>query len=192
MSVNIANARGGEFATTRRGGLDPYELAFIGQKLEAGVPVSAIAKMLGRPAQTIRDGLPPSFREAVRPEPSPPALIPPPPPIRAASVKTRPTPDRARRAIREVCDRHIVTWSEIMGPGRTKPVAQARQQAFVALAEMGFPLADIGRFFNRDHTTVLWGIRAHERRKASAAGVGRRRPEIHTSSTTVHSPKSLI
>jgi hypothetical protein len=167
MSVNIANARGGEFATSRKGGLDAYEVAFIAQKLEAGIPVSAIAKMLGRPVQTIRDGLPPKFREASRPERATAAPVQR-QAVTADQVKWRPAPDRAKGIIREVCDAYCVTFGEITGDSRVRAVAHARHDAFNRLADAGFLLIDIGRFFRRDHTTVMVGIRAHEKRKASA------------------------
>jgi hypothetical protein len=170
MSVNVASARGGEFATARRGGLDAYELAFIAQKIEAGVPVSAIAKMLRRPVETIRDGLPPRFREAARVEQAPSTPTPASrQTVSAEQVKWRPMPPRAKAIVREVCDAYCVTFGEITGDSYVRAIAHARQDAFNRLADADFPLADIGRFFRRDHTTVLTGIRAYEKRAISKA-----------------------
>jgi chromosomal replication initiator protein len=57
---------------------------------------------------------------------------------------------------------------EIVSDNRSFPVAHARQEAMRrAYATGKFSLPQIGKFFGRDHTTVLHGIRrATERAKA--------------------------
>jgi len=58
----------------------------------------------------------------------------------------------------------------ILGPGRTRDVVMPRQMAFyVAGQVVGLSLTQIGLGMNRDHTSVLHGIRAHtERMQANA------------------------
>lgn len=62
---------------------------------------------------------------------------------------------------------------EIMGRGRTKDVAQARQAAMWIMRQQRnrygkhrWSLPSIGRFFNRDHTTALFACRQHAKRLA--------------------------
>lgn len=59
-----------------------------------------------------------------------------------------------------------VTEAHIVGPQRTVSVTEARQRAMArAYATGRYSLPQIGRAFNRDHTTVL-----HAFRKAAALG----------------------
>lgn len=51
---------------------------------------------------------------------------------------------------------HVLT-----GANRTRPVVHARQDAMLRIhEETNFSLSQIGRMFHRDHTTVLYSIRA--------------------------------
>lgn len=80
------------------------------------------------------------------------------------------TPRKAKMAVlTAVAIKHGLTLSEIMGKDRRHHVAHARQEAFWVLKqtypEMSLPA--IGRMFGKDHTTVLHGIRQHEKRRAA-------------------------
>lgn len=66
----------------------------------------------------------------------------------------------------QVADEHGVTVAELRGEGRRFKQSQARQ-AFMhrAYATERFSLQQIGNFLGgKHHSTVLFGIRAHERR----------------------------
>lgn len=69
-----------------------------------------------------------------------------------------------------VAEERGVPLAALRGPRRSRPVAHARHAAFAACrAETRRTLAQIGAFFgDRDRTTVLDGIRAHERRSTEA------------------------
>lgn len=175
MSQTHSAARGGEFATSRRGGIDPYEIDFITTRAEAGCTDATIAKMLGRPVEEVR-----STRKAIKVTPANRNTYTAPhkgvvarpvlsrPMVKAAGTRTRPIPDRARRIICEVCDLYDLTWDEMVSTSRAKRVTHPRQQAFSRLNAAGFPLADIGRYFGgMDHTSVLHGVRAHAARLAA-------------------------
>lgn len=183
MSQTHSAARGGEFATSRRGGIDPYEIDFITARAADGCADGAIAKMLGRSVEEVR-----ATRMAIKVTPAnrntysapcvvpqPPARIPqrpsrvPEPVKKYASVRrARPAPERAQKIIREVCGLYDITWDEIMGDSQTRRISHPRQQAYWRLSKAGFPLADIGRFFEgRDHTSVRHGVIAHEKRLAA-------------------------
>jgi hypothetical protein len=183
MSVNIANARGGEFATSRKGGLDAYEVAFIQQKLDACVPWSAIAKMLGRPIDDIRTraSLAPSAPivestshagaelGSVQPTWRPRCRVP----------RLRMMPAAVREVVEAVAIHHGVTPQSMVGPSHKRVYAFARHEAWHLLYATGrYSLPQIGSWFGgRDHTTVLNGIRGYVRRAAmlDAASIPGRR-----------------
>lgn len=67
----------------------------------------------------------------------------------------------------EVCMRRGVSLSEIMSRNRVHRIAHARQEVMWLAREAGKSTVEIGRFFGFDHTTVLHGCRAHERRMSA-------------------------
>jgi hypothetical protein len=75
-----------------------------------------------------------------------------------------------RRIAREVCTKHGVSMEELMSPRRNRFVVAARHEVFWRCkheTSMSFP--QIGqRFGGKDHTTVLHGIKQHEKRLAAA------------------------
>ena len=71
-----------------------------------------------------------------------------------------------REIIADIAGLYGFTVEELTGPGRTKGVSNARQHAMYLMAQQQhLSLPQIGRFLgNRDHTTVLHGVRAHKAR----------------------------
>lgn len=70
-----------------------------------------------------------------------------------------------KRIILQVCNRHGITYTEIISPRREVRLVRARHEAMWRLKNetaMSFPA--IGRRFDRDHTTVLHAVRVHEER----------------------------
>ena len=66
------------------------------------------------------------------------------------------------REIQRIANKHGVTIDEIMGDGRTRRVAYARQEIYFELYthfELSFPR--IGKIMNKDHSTVLYGVKEH-------------------------------
>jgi chromosomal replication initiation ATPase DnaA len=69
----------------------------------------------------------------------------------------------------EVCRRRAVTRDEVCGRARTRAVAHARHELWWRLRhhpEISFSFEEIGRLFQRNHATVIHGVRAHQRRPA--------------------------
>lgn len=58
---------------------------------------------------------------------------------------------------------------DLIGPSRAAEIVRARQKAMWLCHRAGKKKTTIGRFFNRDHTTVLHGIRRHEERLNAAS-----------------------
>ncbi len=66
----------------------------------------------------------------------------------------------AKRIIEQVCIETGISQDLIKSPIRTNPVSQARQEAIWRIAaDTTLSLPQIGRIFNRDHTTILHAIR---------------------------------
>lgn len=61
-----------------------------------------------------------------------------------------------------------LTLAELKSDGRTQKISWPRQDAMLAMQEAQFSLSQIGRFFKRDHTTVLHGVRAAKLRRQQA------------------------
>ena len=69
---------------------------------------------------------------------------------------------------RSVAARRRVRFDDMMSRSRYLPFARARQEAmYLMVAEKRWSLPRIGMFFGRDHTTILHGARAHEKRLAA-------------------------
>ena len=71
----------------------------------------------------------------------------------------------AREALQAVSTRTRVPIAEILGRNRRPPIAAARHEAvWRAHLATGWSLPRLGRFFKRDHTTVLHSIREMNKR----------------------------
>lgn len=67
---------------------------------------------------------------------------------------------QVRKVIEAVCDRHEITYTDVMSRSRFADVVAARHEAIVAVAT-AFPwmsLPKIGRVFGRDHTSILHAL----------------------------------
>lgn len=146
--------------SARRRGLDTYEWTFVIDRAGRGYPARAIAKMLGR---AVEDVLP--FMPADEPDPAPvpvPAIA---PPAASEIVSIKPLPKVVKDIVIAVARRRGLCPSDILGPSRLQATSHARQEVMWELHRLGrFSLHQIGGFMGRDHTTVLTGARAHEKR----------------------------
>ena len=80
-----------------------------------------------------------------------------------------------RSIIQEVAMDHGIMPGDLRATTRRRPVALARQEAMYRLrVERGFSSAKIGQFLGqRDHTTVLHGVKAHALRNGLPVPEGR-------------------
>jgi chromosomal replication initiation ATPase DnaA len=58
-----------------------------------------------------------------------------------------------------------LTVDDFTGPCRKRHVAWPRQEFMLAAHEAGYSMPQISGFLNRDHTTILHGIRAARKRR---------------------------
>lgn len=77
-----------------------------------------------------------------------------------------------RRSMDEICHEiartYAMTVEDMKGPGRDRSFTIPRQHCmFVMSQQKHLSLPMIGKFLNRDHTTVLHGVRAHAARVAA-------------------------
>lgn len=93
------------------------------------------------------------------------------PPAEKRPVPVPMTKERLWRVVDEVAASHGLTRAEMLTDCREAKYAHARQEAFWSLRQLdprpSFPA--IGRLVNRDHSTVLYGALAHERRMRAEA-----------------------
>lgn len=94
-------------------------------------------------------------------------------PVPAHAVKgsgRRQPTERQRRVIVDVAAAWGVTPDDILGADRSSRCYRPRQDAYFQLHRVhGYSLPAIGAVFDRDHTTVLHGVRSHEKRMAEVA-----------------------
>lgn len=148
-------SRAGDFATSRRGGLDHN---MVQAKLDEGYPLSAVEAMYGRVSD------PSLFRRKQRASYSPPAP-PPRPPIVFAGEPLE-TPRDARLAvIGDVAALHGFSVKDLLSRNRLPEVVVARHEAMWEVKNRGpdMSLPALATLFClRNHTSVLNGLRRHE------------------------------
>ena len=83
-----------------------------------------------------------------------------------ASLACNP-PRPVREAFEEVASMTGVPFHQIIGPDQNKRVSHARQMGMFFARERGATLQQIGDILGRDHTTVMYGIRAEKARRAA-------------------------
>lgn len=79
---------------------------------------------------------------------------------------------RYRPAMRDIaadiCAKHQITFDELIGTDRAHRVAHPRQEFMARARALGhFTYPQIGRFLNKDHSSVHHGVRAHAARHAN-------------------------
>lgn len=84
---------------------------------------------------------------------------------RAAEIRHPLRP--CRQSVIDVSGATGISVAEIMGRSQTRHIAQARQLAYFVAHEAGASCAQIGRFFDRDSSTVSQGIRAEASRRVA-------------------------
>jgi hypothetical protein len=163
---------GGNFATSRKGGIDSHEMAFIRRKQREGHRAAQIAKMIGRSVLDVAPHLRSMKNETVEPE-SPADQPPEPKPPRIMLSLYRglvsvPGSNPSRPEILlYVANRYGLTVEDLTGPSRHRAVTIPRQEAMWRMVEQrrwSFP--QIGRTFNRDHSTIMHGHARHAARLA--------------------------
>jgi len=78
-----------------------------------------------------------------------------------------------KTVVAEISEMYGVTVADLHGPSRTRAISMARQHAMFVMADQPhLSLPMIGKFFDRDHTTVLHGVRRHKARMEAEQSAG--------------------
>ncbi len=84
-------------------------------------------------------------------------------------------PWQPRNGLREIVQRVArtagVPVDQLRGPSRDRHLVHLRRIAMVEARKAGYSLPAIGRELNRDHTTVLYGLRQFRKPPKEAANV---------------------
>jgi chromosomal replication initiator protein len=84
---------------------------------------------------------------------------------KARAATTMAAPARVRAVVERVAADRKVPLADLLGRSRRTAATEARQAAYAAVREAtGASYPMIGRWFGRDHSTVLTGARAHYER----------------------------
>ena len=71
---------------------------------------------------------------------------------------------RWQQISRQVCEKHGITWAQMLQGTRSAARVNARGELYYRLSrETTLSMAEIGRRLGRDHTTVIYGIARHMR-----------------------------
>lgn len=73
--------------------------------------------------------------------------------------------DRTMAILREIANRHDVGLAELLGPTRYGELGHPRRVAWRFLRRRGFSTTQLGQLFGRDHTTIIYGMRARHVRE---------------------------
>lgn len=90
-------------------------------------------------------------------------------PGRNGSTCTQLRSDIAAKAAQQAASEFGCAPADIFGACRFRQIARARQYAMWLLREQGFSFPEIGRRFDRDHSTVIHAVRAHAERIGEGA-----------------------
>ena len=145
----VENTGAGVFATARRGGLTSYEAEFVRAKTAAGVPLSAVSRMLGRNIEALRD-------HAWKPTPKP------------GSVEADPKPTGLTGEPLAIVAR-VLGHNNLSGIIDTAllydpTLKEQRAKALWSLYVSGFTTADMARWFGLADPTVKKILQDHAER----------------------------
>lgn len=168
----------GTFATARRG-FDATDSEYVLAQLVREIPVSAIARMMGRSLVDVQTVAAASVHAVERP-PSPVEpimLLAAPGAVEHYPEPKAPPPEGTMSAAAWwVAQRYGVTMADLRGPSHMRVHAHPRHASFWECAQIlnedgtrRFSNGDIGRWHGgRDNSTVHNGIGQHEKRIAKA------------------------
>lgn len=151
MSDTATFSRGGDFATSRRGGLDAYEVQQVRDMHARGIGTQNIAKMLGRPVSSVVH------------------IVRPPPPAPRVRLAVRKPGDDITDAdhrnldavVTEAFERFGVSRADIMGSHEKKRYAAVRFWTWRrARAVTGLTHLQLGCYFGRHQSAMSKALAA--------------------------------
>lgn len=161
MSRTSNNAAGGEFATGFRCG--PDAIRYAKTFLDRGMGYQAASRASGVNEITLREML---VRKPAKVVALDLVRLPAPAPAPRESTRAIRMPsDKNRQIVAAVARKHGLTLSDIFSDSRKGPINVARQEAMYEVRKNSdLSLKGLGRLFDRNHTTILNGLRKHAER----------------------------
>ena len=170
MSDTATHSRGGDFATSRRGGIDADEIGFIADQAAKGRTPQQVARMTGRAQLDVLRSWPiDAAAKSPPPTQKPRRMV-----LSLWKGLIEAKPQQARVTLEslkwEVARDYGVTVEELEGQGRTRSITVPRQDLMWRMVQAKrWSLPQIGRCLGgRDHTTVIHGVKAHQARLDAA------------------------
>ena len=80
-------------------------------------------------------------------------------------VRGMSAPFKMKAIAARVLVKHGKHWTDVFSTSRKQEICQVRFEIWSDMKDAGYSLPQIGRLFNKDHTTVLSGIRNYNGRK---------------------------
>ena len=77
------------------------------------------------------------------------------------------SPVSMRRIALDAALKYQISYEDIIGEKRQKCHTHPRQEAMFKMRSEGFTYEEIGRFFGRDHTTVIHSVDVHKARQVA-------------------------
>ena len=71
---------------------------------------------------------------------------------------------KVRDVVIPILHKHSMPWEMIVARKRACHLIAPRQEVFYALHRAGFSYYKIGAICNRDHATIMYGVRKHKER----------------------------
>lgn len=72
------------------------------------------------------------------------------------------------KTAQQIAERYGITLADLKSPSRLKRIVHARHEFMAECAAVGRSTPQIGEFLDRDHSTVIHGVRAHKKRQGAA------------------------
>lgn len=82
-------------------------------------------------------------------------------------------PPRVQAIVDQVCQEVGLTEMQVFSASRFAPLVEARQRIWWEIRQLSTPMGDpfsypmIGKWFKKDHTTILHGVQEYEKRLAA-------------------------
>lgn len=72
---------------------------------------------------------------------------------------------KVREVVIPILHKHSMPWEMIIAHKRACHLIAPRQEVFYALHQAGFSYYKIGAICDRDHATIMYGVRKHKERE---------------------------
>jgi len=99
---------------------------------------------------------------AMAPPPPPPPIPPEPKPDLRPPLLAGAPVGPIREVIEPILQRHELTWLEISSAKRSNRLVACRHECMWEMRRAGMSYPTIGTLLNRDHTTVIHGVKKYE------------------------------